>query len=149
MSLFEKINDDLKAAMKAKEKEKLEALRAIKAQLLLAKTSEGASDEISEEAGIQILQKMVKQRKETAEIYKQQGRDDLYQIEMAEVSYITPYLPAQLSETELEKILKEIIAQTGATSVKEMGKVIGLANKQLQGKAEGKVIADKVKQLLV
>jgi len=148
MSLFEKINDDLKAAMKAQEKEKLEALRAIKAQLLIAKTSEGASDEISEEQGIQILQKMVKQRKDTAEIYKQQNREDLYQKELSEVSYIMPYLPAQMSDEELGKIIKEIITQVGATTAKDMGKVMGIASKQLQGKAEGKLVAEKVKQLL-
>jgi uncharacterized protein YqeY len=148
MTLFEKISEDIKNAMKAKEKDKLEAIRAIKAQLLLAKTSEGGSDEISEEQGVLILQKMVKQRKDSAEIYKQQGRTDLYEKEMLEVSYIMPYLPAQMSEAELEAELKKIIVQVGATSVKDIGKVMGLASKQLQGKAEGKLIAEKVKQLL-
>jgi uncharacterized protein YqeY len=148
MTLSEKINADLIIAMKAKEKEKLEAIRAIKAQLLVAKTAEGGTDEISEEQGIQILQKMIKQRKDSAEIYKQQGREDLYQKEMTEVLYITPYLPVQMSEMELETALKNIITQVGATSLKDIGKVMGLASKQLQGKAEGKAIADKVKQLL-
>ena len=123
MGLFEQINEDLKNAMKAKDKDKLEAIRAIKAQLLLAKTAEGGSDEISEEQGIQILQKMVKQRKDSAEIYKQQGRNDLYEKEMTEIKHITPYLPAQMSETELETALKAIIAQVGATSAKDMGKL--------------------------
>lgn len=148
MSLFDKINEDLKAAMKAKEKEKLEAIRAIKSQLMLAKTAEGGSEEITEEQGIQILQKMVKQRKDSAELYKQQGRDDLYEKEMTEVKYITPYLPAQMSVEEIENAIKQIIEQVGASSMKDMGKVMGIASKQLQGKAEGKLIADKVKQLL-
>ena len=148
MTLFDTINNDIKAAMKAKNKEKLEAVRAIKAQLLLAKTSAGGSDEISEEAGIKILQKMIKQRKDSAEIYKTQNRNELYDKEMIEISFIEPYLPAQLSDEELTKIISELITQTGASSLKEMCKVIGLANKQLAGKSEGKLISAKVKELL-
>ena len=148
MSLFDTINNDMKAAMKAKEKAKLEAIRAIKAQLMLAKTAEGSTGEISEAEGIKILQKMVKQRKDSAEIYKTQSRDELYEKEMVEISFIEPYLPAQLSDEELTKIITELIAKTGASSIKEMGKVIGMANKQLAGKAEGKLISAKVKELL-
>jgi len=148
MALFEQINEDIKVAMKAKNKDKLESLRAIKAQLLIAKTAEGASDEISDEQGIQILQKMVKQRKDTAEIYKQQNRMDLADKELLEAEYIMPYLPQQMSDAELTKAVQDIITQVGATSPKDMGKVMGVASKQLQGKAEGKLVADKVKELL-
>ena len=149
MNLLEQINNDLKLAIKSKDKEKLSALRAIKAQLLLAKTEEGAKDEISEEKGISILQKMIKQRKDSAEIYKQQNRDDLYEKEMSEVKYIIEYLPQQLSEEELDRQIKEIIKSIGASSMKDMGKVMGLASKKLQGKADSKSIAIKVKKILV
>lgn len=148
MSLFDKINNDMKAAMKAKEKEKLEAIRAIKSQLLLAKTSSGSSDDISEKEGIKILQKMVKQRKDSAEVYKSQDRMDLYEKEMKEVAFIEPYLPKQLSQEEIVEKLKAIIEKTGASSPKDMGKVMGLATKELAGLAEGKIIATKVKELL-
>ena len=148
MGLFEQINADIITAMKAKEKEKLAALRAIKAQLLLIKTSGSGNDEISEEASIQLLQKMVKQRKDAAEIYKTQDRDDLYQTEMLEVSFIQPYLPEQMSDEELSNAVKAIIEKTGASSMKDMGKVMGMASKELAGKTEGKLIAAKVKALL-
>jgi len=148
MNLFERINEEIKASMKAKEKDRLEALRAIKAQLLLAKTAEGAGDEISEEDGVKILQRMIKQRKDSAEIYKQQGREDLYNKEMIEVEHIQPFLPIQLSEADLTVKLKEIIAKVGATSQKDMGKVMGVAQKELGSMAEGKLIAAKVKELL-
>ncbi len=147
MELFEKINLDITAAMKAQQKDRLTALRAIKSELLLLKTAEHATS-ISPEIEIKVLQKMVKQRKDAADIYKTQNRSDLYDKEMAEALIIEEYLPAQMSEEELVSILKEIIAQTGASSVKDMGKVIGAATKQLAGKAEGKLIAAKVKELL-
>ncbi len=147
MGLLEQINNDIKAAMKAKDSEKLTALRAIKAELLLVKTS-GKADEISDETAIKLLQKMVKQRKQSADIYKQQGRDDLYEKEMKEVGYIMPYLPEQMSDEELEAGIKEIVAQVDAQSIKDMGKVMGIANKKFQGKAESKKIAEIVKNIL-
>lgn len=148
MELFEHINSDIKAAMKAKDKEKLEALRAVKSELLLLKTASGSGEEIPEDAGIKLLQKMVKQRKESAKIYKEQNRKELYEKEMQQVSYIQPYLPKQMSEEELRDALKKIIAETGASSMKDMGKVMGKASKAFAGKAEGKKIADTVKSLL-
>jgi uncharacterized protein YqeY len=147
MGLFEQINTDIKLAMKAKEADKLEALRAIKSQLLLLKTS-GSGKEITEQDEIQLLQKMVKQRKESAEIYKSQDREELYQKEISEAGFIQAYLPEQISDDELTKIIQEIIEETGAQSMKDMGKVMGMANKKLSGRAEGKAIADKVKQML-
>jgi uncharacterized protein len=148
MNLFDKITEDIKNAMKAKETDKLTSLRAIKAELLLLKTGLGASGEISEEDAIKMLQKMVKQRKDAAEIYKNQGREDLYQNEMKEVSYIQPYLPKQLSDEELTTEIKAIIEETEATSIKDMGKIMGIATGKFQGKAESKKIAEIIKQLL-
>jgi uncharacterized protein len=148
MSLIEKINNDIKEAMKAKEKVKLESLRSIKSQILLAQTEKGASEQLSEQTEIKIIQRLVNQRKDSAEIYKTQGRDDLYKNEMEELSYIEVYLPKQLSEEELVGIINDIIKQVGATSIKELGKVMGIASKQLAGKADGKHIADKVKEIL-
>ena len=148
MGLFEQVNTDIITAMKAKEKEKLAALRAIKAQLLLIKTSGSSNEEISEEDGIKMLQRMVKQRKDAAEIYKTQDREDLYNNEMNEVSYIQPYLPKQISDEELSDAIKAIIEKTDASSMKDMGKVMGIASKELAGKTEGKLIASKVKELL-
>lgn len=148
MGLFEQINADIKTAMKAKEADKLSALRAIKAQLLLIKTSGGGKDEIPKEEGIKMLQKMIKQRKDSAEIYKSQNRDDLYETEVSEISFIQPYLPKQMDENELTEVIKNIISKVGAESMKDMGKVMGIASKELAGKAEGKLIADKVKELL-
>lgn len=148
MGLFEQVNADIIAAMKAKESDKLGALRAIKAQLLLIKTSGEGSDQISEEEGIKMLQKMVKQRKDSADIYKTQNRDDLYKKEMSEVSYIQVYLPKQMDLNELTQVIKGIIEKLGAESMKDMGKVMGAASKELAGKAEGKLIAEKVKELL-
>ena len=147
MTLEEKINNDIKEAMKAKQADRLAALRAIKSEVLLAKTS-GAGGEITAEGEIKIIQKLVKQRKDSAEIYKSSGRMDLYEKEMVELKYIEVYLPAQMSDEELTSIVKKIIQQTGASSVKDMGKVIGMVNKEVAGKAEGKAIAEKVKQLL-
>jgi len=147
MSLFEKISDDLKAAMLARQKDRLESLRAIKAALLLAKTESG-THEISEDQEMKILQKLVKQRRESAEIFKTQNRTDLYENEVKEAAIIEEYLPKQLSEAELMPVLKAIIQRVGAVSQKDMGKVMGAASKELAGKADGKMIADKVKELL-
>jgi len=148
MSLEEKINQDIKDAMRAKEKEKLESLRAIKAALLLEKTQKGASENISEDAELKILQKLVKQRKDTAQIYQEQERNDLAEKELSEASIIEKYLPEQLSDQELTAKVKSIIEQLGAKSMADMGKVMGMASIQLAGKADGKAIADKVKALL-
>jgi len=148
MGLFEKINKDIISAMKAKESEKLTALRAVKSELLLLKTAAGGKAEISEKEEVKVLQKMVKQRKDSAEIYKSQGRDDLYKKEMKEAEYIQAYLPEQMSDAELTNAVKEIIVKVGASSMKDMGKVMGIASKELAGKAEGRLIADKVKELL-
>ena len=142
------IDQEIKQAMLAKDQVKLRGLRAIKAAILLAKTEKGHTDELNEDAEIKILQKLVKQRKESADIYKSQGRDDLYQVEQEEMDVITQYLPKQLDRSEVEAIIDSIIAESGATSVKEMGKVMGLANKQLAGKAEGKLIGEIVKSKL-
>ncbi len=147
MDLFEQINEDIKTAMKAKDADKLNALRGIKAELLIVKTS-GQGNEISNETAIALLQKMVKQRKDAADIYKQQNREDLYEKEMKEVFFIMPYLPKQLSENELIEEVKKIIAEIGASSIKDMGKTMNAANTKLQGKAESKNIAKVVKDLL-
>jgi len=148
MSLIVKIDQDIKTAMLGREKEKLEALRAVKSALLLARTEKGAAEEISEDTEIKLLQRLVKQRKESAAIYQQQNRKDLADKELFEVSIIDKYLPEQMSDEELTKIIKSLIEQTGAKGMADMGKVIGMASKQLAGKAEGKAIADKVKALL-
>lgn len=148
MSLETKINQDIKDAMRAKEREKLESLRAIKAAILMAKTEKGASEEISEDAELKILQKLVKQRKDSAQIYKEQNREDLAEKELAEASVIEKYLPEQMSDEELTEKVKAIVEQVGAKSMADMGKVMGIASKQLAGKADGKAIADKVKFLL-
>jgi uncharacterized protein len=148
MSLIEKISADITSAMKAKDKDKLTALRAVKSALLLLQTESSKGGDVSEAEEIQLLQKLVKQRKDSAEIYKTQGRTDLYEVEIKELSYIQVYLPAQMSEAEVEAEIKQIIAETGASSIKDMGKVMGQAGKQLAGKAEGKLIADIVKKLL-
>lgn len=147
MNLTEKINNDIKAAMIARDKEKLEAIRAIKAAILLEQTS-GKGVDLSPEDELKMLQKLVKQRRDAADIYKSQKRDDLYQQEMFQLSVIQQYLPAQMTEDELVAALKAIITETGASGMKEMGKVMALANQRLAGKAESKNIADKVKQLL-
>jgi len=141
------IQQDIKAAMLAKEKTRLESLRAIKAAILLAKTADG-SESIADEAVVKIIQKLVKQRKETAEIYKQQNREELAAQELAEAAAMEVYLPKQLSEAELEEELKKIIAQVGATGPQDMGKVMGTATKALAGKADGRAISALVKKLL-
>lgn len=147
MSLEEKINNDIKAAMLAKEKEKLNALRAIKSALLLLKT-EKAGAEITPEAELGLLQKLVKQRKESAELYKSQNRQDLYEEEMAQYEVIVQYLPAQMSADEIKNVVSQLIADNNISGIKEMGKLMGLATKQLAGKADNKTVAEIVKSLL-
>ncbi|MBP6237526.1 MAG: GatB/YqeY domain-containing protein [Saprospiraceae bacterium] len=147
MSLEAKITNDLKDAMKNKDQAALRSVRAIKAAILLFKT-DGSGNELNEDHEIKILQKLVKQRQDSLDIYVKQGREDLAVTEREEIAIIQQYLPAQLSEAELKAALQAIILETGATSGKEMGKVIGLANQRLAGKAEGKAIAATVKELL-
>lgn len=148
MSLSEKINDDLKEAMKAREKEKLEALRNIKKVIIEAKSSKGAGSELDDEEVLKIIAKLAKQGSESAAIYNQQGRTDLYEQEMFQVAVFEKYLPAKLSDVELTGTIQSIIVETGATSIKDMGKVMGLASKKLAGLADGKDISAKVKELL-
>ena len=148
MSLKKQIESDIKQAMLAKDKDKLRALRAIKSLILLAETEKGGSDGISEQQEIQILTKAAKQRKDSLEVYETQGRDDLAEVERAELAIIETFLPKQLTEEELRAELEKIIADTGASSPKEMGKVMGVATKALAGKADGKLISTIVKQLL-
>lgn len=148
MSLEQKIMAELKTAMLAKDEKTLRSLRAIKAAILLAKTSEGAGGEIKEEDEIKILQKLVKQRKDSLEIYQQQNRADLAQKEQEEIEVIEKFLPKQLSGDELKAVVAEIIAAAGASSPADMGKVMGVATKQLAGKADGKAISAVVKELL-
>ena len=143
MDLFERVSEDIKTAMKAKDKVALETLRNIKKVFLEAKTAPGANDTLTDDAALKIMQKLMKQGKDAAEIYIQQGRQDLAQVKVIEV-----YLPKQMSAEELEAALKEIIAETGATSGKDMGKVMGVASKKLAGLAEGRAISAKVKELL-
>ena len=148
MELFEKVSKDIVAAMKAKDKVTLEALRNIKKVFIEAKTAPGANDTLDDAAALKILQKLAKQGHDSADLYTQQNRPDLAEAEMAQVKVIESYLPKALSAEEIEAAVKEIIAQTGATSIKEMGKVMGLASKQLAGKADGKATSDVVKKLL-
>lgn len=148
MNLFDKVSGDIKTAILARDKVRLEALRGIKKEFLEAKTAKGGDGELSDDAALKILAKMVKQRKESASIYTEQNREDLAGEELAQAAIIEEYLPKQLSEEELTAALKEIIARVGATSAKEMGKVMGTASKELAGKAEGKAISAKVRELL-
>ena len=148
MNLFDKVSGDIKTAMLARDKVRLEALRGIKKEFLKAKTAKGGDGELSDDAALKILAKMVKQRKESASIYTEQNREDLAGEELAQAAIIEEYLPKQLSEEELTAALKEIIARVGATSAKEMGKVMGTASTELAGKAEGKAISAKVRELL-
>lgn len=148
MDLFDKISADIKAAMLAKDKVKLEALRGIKKEFLEAKTAKGADGQLSDDAATKILVKMVKQRRESARIYQEQNRPELADGELAEVAVIEEYLPKQLSDEELTAELKKIIEQTGAKSPAEMGKVMGVATKALAGRADGRAISAKVKELL-
>ncbi|WP_411274092.1 GatB/YqeY domain-containing protein [Daejeonella sp.] len=148
MPLQENIDKDIKSAMLSKDGARLRGLRAIKAALLIAKTEKDASEILTEEAEIKVLQKLVKQRKESAEIYQQQKRDDLYQIELEEMQVIETYLPIQMSREELAAYIKNAIRRSGAESMKDMGKVMGLVNQELAGKADGKTISELVKELL-
>lgn len=148
MNLEQKINEDIKQAMLAKEKEKLNALRAIKSALLLLKTEKGGSDEISEEASLKILQKLAKQRKDAAELYQTQGRQDLYQEEIEQLAVIQLYLPEMMSDEDLTKALQQLITEHGITGVKDLGKLMGLATKTLAGKADNKKISEWAKNLL-
>lgn len=148
MSLEQKINDDIRAAMLARDAEKLEAIRAVKAALLLEKAKEGATGDVAEEAELKILQKLVKQRRESADIYTQANRADLAKKELYDASIIETYLPQQMSETEVTEVIRKIVTETGATSVKDMGKVMGAASKELAGKADNKMISVIVKSLL-
>lgn len=148
MALFDIISEDIKKAMIAKDKVALEALRGVKKEFLEAKTAKGSTGELTDDAALKILQKMVKQRNESAQIFTDQNRADLAENELAEASVIEKYLPAKLTDAELEAAIKEIIAEVGATSAKEMGKVMGVASKKLAGKADGKEISEKVKSLL-
>ena len=148
MSLQTKVMEALKEAMKAKDTVALESLRAIKSAILLAKTEAGAAEELSETDELKLLQKLVKQRKDSAALYAQQGRNDLAEPELAQMAVIEKFLPAQLSEAEVETALRGIINQVGATTPKDMGKVMGVATKQLAGKADGKLISEIVKRLL-
>lgn len=148
MSLEQKVMADLKNAMLAKDEKSLRSLRAIKSAIILAKTAEGFSGELKEDDEIKLLQKLVKQRKDSLEIYEKQNRNDLAEKEKDEIEVIEKFLPKQLSESELKDILVKIIAETGASSPSDMSKVMGTANKQLAGKADGKTIAGIVKELL-
>lgn len=148
MSLEQKIMAEMKPAMLAKDEAALRSLRAVKAAILLAKTAEGSKGDLSEDDEIKLLQKLVKSRKDSLEIFQQQKRDDLAKKEEEEIAIIEKFLPKQLTPEELKVVIKDIIAQTGASSPADLGKVIGLANKQLAGKAEGKAISLMVKELL-
>lgn len=148
MDLYTQIEADIKAAMLAKDKVRLQALRGIKKEFIEGKTAPGANGELSDEAAMKILVKMAKQRRESARIYLEQNRPELAETELAEVAVIEAYLPKALSEEELEAELKAIIAQVGASSAAEMGKVMGVATKALAGRADGRAISAKVRQLL-
>lgn len=148
MNLFDQVSEDIKKAMLAKDRVALDALRGIKKEFLEAKTAKGGDGELHDDAALKILQKMVKQRKESAEMYVNANRQDLADAELAQVKIIEQYLPAQMSEEEIVVVLETIIAQVGAAGPSDMGKVMGVATKQLAGKAEGKVISMKVKELL-
>ena len=147
MTLEQKTNEGIKAAMLAKDKVRLEALRAVKAAILLAKTAENARD-LDEADEVKMLQKLVKQRSETAEIYKQNNREELADKELSEAAIIEEFLPKQMSEAEIEAAVRSVIVETGASTVKDMGKVMGAVSKLLAGRADGKVIAETVKKLL-
>ncbi len=148
MNLFDKVSEDIKEAMRAKDKIRLEALRGIKKEFIEAKTAKGANDELPDDKAILILQKMVKQRKDSAAIYTGQERSDLAEKELAEAGVIEAYLPKQLTPEELDEKLKAIITEVGASSPADMGKVMGVATKKLAGLAAGKDISDTVKRLL-
>lgn len=148
MSLEQRINEDIKAAMLAREKDKLNALRAVKSAILLAKTEKGASEVLDEQAEIKILKQMVKQRQDSADMYKTQNREDLAQEELTQLSYIETYLPKMLSDEEIAATLKQIIADNSFTDIKDMGKVMGLATKAFAGKADNKKVSELLRNLL-
>ena len=148
MEMFDRISNDIKDAMKAKDKVRLETLRNIKKVFLEAKTAPGANDTLTDDAAMKIMQKLVKQGKDSATLYTEQGRADLAEAELAQVAVIETYLPKQMSAEELEVALKAIIAAVGAEGPKDMGKVMGTATKKLAGLAEGRAISAKVKELL-
>ncbi len=148
MSLEQKINDEIKTAMRAKDADVLNGLRAIKSAILLAKTSKGAGESMTEDQELKILSKLAKQRRESAQLYRDQDRPDLAETEEKELAVLERFLPAQMSEEEITTTVKDIIQQLGASSMADMGKVMGTASKQLAGKADGKVISGIVKQLL-
>jgi uncharacterized protein YqeY len=148
MKVSERIDADIKAAMLARDKEKLEALRAIKAAILLARTEKGGSDVITEETEMKILRKLISQREEAASIYKQQNRQDLYQQEVNEAGFISAYLPAMMGEEEIVTTLKKIISETGASSQADFGRVMGQAAKAFSGKADNKIVSAKIRELL-
>ena len=148
MNLFDQISDDILTAMKAREKDKLEALRGIKKVMIEAKSAAGATGELTDQEVLKIIQKLAKQGTESAMIYKGQGREDLYDQEMFQVKVFETYLPVKMSDADLTNAIQAIIAEVGATSIKEMGKVMGIASKKLSGLADGKDISDKVKAML-
>lgn len=148
MNLFNQVNADIKAAMLARDKEKLNALRNIKKYFIEAKTAKGGSTELSDADALKVIMKLAKQGKDSAEIFINQNRKDLYDVEMVQVEIYEKYLPEQMSDEELTEIIKQIIAKTGAESMKDMGKVMGMATKELAGKADGKIISEKVRSLL-
>ncbi|MCC8145372.1 MAG: GatB/YqeY domain-containing protein [Bacteroidales bacterium] len=148
MSLFDLVSNDIKAAMLAKDKIRLEALRGVKKEFLEAKTAKGAEGDLSDEMAVKILQRMIKQRKDSATIYVEQNRPELAEKELAEVAALEDYLPKQMSAEEVEAEIKKIISEVGAASPKDMGKVMGVATKSLAGKTEGRLISETVKRLL-
>lgn len=148
MRLLEKIDQDIKKAMLAKEKERLEALRAVKNALLVQRTEKGGAVEIKPDVEIMLLKRLVKQRKEAAEMYVDQGRKDLADVEINQAGVIEEYLPEQLTEKEIEKNVKKVILETGASDLKDMGKVMGRASKEMAGKADNKLVSEVVKRLL-
>jgi uncharacterized protein len=148
MSLKQSVESEIKKAMLAKDKDRLRALRAIKSMIMLEETKTGGDKGVSEDEEMKLLTRAAKQRKDSAEIYQQQNREDLASVELAELEVINEFLPKQLSEEELEAEIKQIIAQVGGEGPKDMGKVMGVATKQLAGKADGKLISQKVKSLL-
>lgn len=148
MSLLDRITNDIKDAMRAKDKIALEALRAAKTAFTIARTNKSADAVLTNDEELKIIQKLVKQRKESAIIYKEQNRLELYEKEIAEADVLEKYLPAQMSEDELIKVLKEIILEIGASAAKDIGRVMGVATKKLAGRADGKLISEKVRELL-
>lgn len=148
MTLFEQINEDIKGAMKAREKSRLEALRNLKKLMLEERAAKGAGTELTDNESLKLIQKLVKQGKDAAEIYTAQNRQDLAEQELEQVSALEVYLPQQMSAEQLTAAIADIIAQTGAQTIRDMGRVMGIASKELAGKAEGKDIAAKVKELL-